>query len=57
MPDTPLLSFYRSGRPAEAGHARRWYLWITVVYNSTYSVALYALVLFHLGHARAPLLC
>ncbi len=28
--------------------ARR-YLWITVVYNVTYSIALYALVLFYLG--------
>lgn len=27
----------------------RRYLWITVVYNITYSVALYALVLFYLG--------
>ena len=31
------------------GPGRRRYLWITVVYNITYSVALNALVLFYLG--------
>ncbi|DBA98206.1 hypothetical protein WJX77_005615 [Trebouxia sp. C0004] len=45
-----ILVLYTQGKYAEGDWGiRNGYLWITIVYNITYTVALYALLLFYLG--------